>query len=55
VTLELEEGERIVLKEGDTVVQRGTMHTWRNETNEWAKVFFVMLGMVVLISRRTWD
>jgi mannose-6-phosphate isomerase-like protein (cupin superfamily) len=45
VTLELEEGERITLSEGDTVVQRGTMHTWRNETKEWAKVYFVMTGM----------
>ncbi|KAJ6509095.1 hypothetical protein DFH09DRAFT_999954 [Mycena vulgaris] len=44
VTLELEEGERVILNEGDTVVQRGTMHTWRNETTEWAKVYFVMLG-----------
>ncbi|KAJ7474265.1 hypothetical protein FB451DRAFT_286262 [Mycena latifolia] len=44
VTLELEEGERVTLNEGDTVVQRGTMHAWRNETTEWAKVYFVMLG-----------
>ncbi|KAJ7716216.1 hypothetical protein DFH07DRAFT_862359 [Mycena maculata] len=44
VTLELEEGQRIILNEGDTVVQRGTMHTWRNETTEWARVYFVMLG-----------
>ncbi|KAJ7020219.1 hypothetical protein C8F04DRAFT_1048508 [Mycena alexandri] len=44
VILELEEGERVTLNEGDTVVQRGTMHTWRNETTEWAKVYFVMLG-----------
>ncbi|KAF7340319.1 Cupin-2 domain-containing protein [Mycena venus] len=42
VTLELEEGERIALKEGDTVIQRGTMHTWRNESTEWAKMYFVM-------------
>ncbi|KAJ7649511.1 hypothetical protein DFH06DRAFT_1331875 [Mycena polygramma] len=42
IVLELEEGERIVLNEGDTVVQRGTMHAWRNETSEWAKVYFVM-------------
>ncbi|KAJ7696361.1 hypothetical protein B0H16DRAFT_1485013 [Mycena metata] len=32
------------ITEGDTVVQRGTMHVWRNETTEWAKVYFVMLG-----------
>ncbi|KAF8188268.1 hypothetical protein K438DRAFT_1594452 [Mycena galopus ATCC 62051] len=44
VTLELEEGERVTLNEGDTVIQRGTMHTWRNETTEWAKVYFVMMA-----------
>ncbi|KAJ7250113.1 hypothetical protein B0H12DRAFT_1120828 [Mycena haematopus] len=44
ITLELEEGERVTLNEGDTVIQRGTIHTWRNETTEWAKVYFVMLG-----------
>ncbi|KAJ7433436.1 hypothetical protein B0H11DRAFT_2121781 [Mycena galericulata] len=43
VTLELEEGKRVTLNEGDTVVQRGTMHTWRNETSEWARVYFVVL------------
>ncbi|KAJ6569277.1 hypothetical protein B0H19DRAFT_1135006 [Mycena capillaripes] len=43
ITLELEDGERLALNEGDTVVQRGTMHTWRNESTEWAKVYFVML------------
>ncbi|KAJ7159486.1 hypothetical protein C8R46DRAFT_1001742 [Mycena filopes] len=45
VVLELEEGERVTLTEGDTVVQRGTMHTWRNETTEWAKLYSVMLGV----------
>ncbi|KAJ7087045.1 hypothetical protein C8R43DRAFT_1115315 [Mycena crocata] len=44
VILELEDGDRVTLNEGDTVVQRGTMHTWRNETTEWAKMYFVMLG-----------
>ncbi|KAJ7223289.1 hypothetical protein GGX14DRAFT_427306 [Mycena pura] len=44
ITLELEDGERLTLHEGDTIVQRGTLHTWRNETTEWAKMYFVMLG-----------
>ncbi|KAF7367646.1 hypothetical protein MSAN_00828200 [Mycena sanguinolenta] len=42
ITLELEEGEKIILNEGDTVVQRGTMHAWKNESTEWAKIYFVM-------------
>ncbi|KAJ7088200.1 hypothetical protein C8R43DRAFT_1050810 [Mycena crocata] len=44
VVLELEDGKRVTLKEGDTVVQRGTMHQWRNETTEWARVYFIGLG-----------
>ncbi|KAJ7058759.1 hypothetical protein C8F01DRAFT_1370956 [Mycena amicta] len=44
IVLELENGERLTLKEGDTVVQRGTIHTWRNETDEWTKIYFVMIG-----------
>nr|GAT47299.1 predicted protein [Mycena chlorophos] len=44
VVLELDNGERTTLNEGDTVVQRGTMHTWRNETSEWCKMYFVMIG-----------
>ncbi|KAJ6569303.1 hypothetical protein B0H19DRAFT_1256947 [Mycena capillaripes] len=44
VVLELEDGERVTLNEGNTVVQRGTMHCWRNETTEWARMYFVGLG-----------
>ncbi|KAJ7447878.1 hypothetical protein B0H11DRAFT_2081871 [Mycena galericulata] len=44
VVLELEDGERVTLSEGDTVIQRGTMHCWRNETTEWARMYFIGLG-----------
>ncbi|KAJ7924212.1 hypothetical protein B0H13DRAFT_1706799 [Mycena leptocephala] len=44
VVLELEDGERVTLNAGDTVIQRGTMHCWRNETAEWARMYFVGLG-----------
>ncbi|KAJ6614935.1 hypothetical protein B0H10DRAFT_1946212 [Mycena sp. CBHHK59/15] len=45
VILELDDGEKVTLNEGDTIVQRGTMHTWRNASQtEWAKMHFVMLG-----------
>ncbi|KAJ7140555.1 hypothetical protein C8R43DRAFT_1089211 [Mycena crocata] len=44
VTLELEEGKVVTLKEGDTTIQRGTMHRWRNASSEWVKVYYVMLG-----------
>ncbi|KAI0075310.1 hypothetical protein K474DRAFT_1429548 [Panus rudis PR-1116 ss-1] len=44
VTALLEDGSTSVLKEGDVFVQRGTLHGWKNETNEWARIFFVMLA-----------
>lgn len=42
--MELENGERTILKEGDIVVQRGTIHTWRNESTEWVRIYFILLG-----------
>ncbi|KAJ7698270.1 hypothetical protein B0H17DRAFT_927445 [Mycena rosella] len=44
IVLELDGGERVALNEGDTVVQRGAMHSWRNESTEWARIYFVVLG-----------
>ncbi|KAF8148354.1 hypothetical protein K438DRAFT_1625557 [Mycena galopus ATCC 62051] len=45
IVLELDDGSRITLNEGDTIVQRGTMHAWRNESKtEWARIYFVVLG-----------
>ncbi|KZW03416.1 hypothetical protein EXIGLDRAFT_758775 [Exidia glandulosa HHB12029] len=43
ITMILDDGARVVLKEGDIVVQRGTIHEWRNETNEWGRMIFVCL------------
>lgn len=43
--LTLDSGETRVLKVGDTIVQRGTMHAWRNPSDtEWARVIFFLLG-----------
>jgi len=44
VVLVLDNDERVTLNEGDVVVQRGTIHSWRNETDEWARIYFVVLG-----------
>lgn len=39
----LESGEETVLKRGDVMVQRGTMHAWRNDsTTEWARMIFCL-------------
>ncbi|KAK7692020.1 hypothetical protein QCA50_005425 [Cerrena zonata] len=43
VVLVLDDGERRVLKEGDVVVQRGTNHSWINETDDWSRTYFVVI------------
>jgi len=44
IMLELDDGERVFLKQGDTVVQHGARHAWRNPGTEPATVSFVMMG-----------
>lgn len=44
IELTLEGGEKRVLRAGDTVVQRATVHQWRNTSEtEWARMVFVMV------------
>lgn len=43
VVLGLDDGSKVTMNEGDTVVQRGTMHQWSNETDQWAR----LLGVTV--------
>ncbi|KAK0612472.1 hypothetical protein B0T17DRAFT_620653 [Bombardia bombarda] len=43
--LTLDSGEKRILRVGDTVVQRGTLHAWRNPSRDtWARVVFFLLG-----------
>ncbi|KAK3695732.1 hypothetical protein B0T22DRAFT_372052, partial [Podospora appendiculata] len=43
--LTLDSGETRLLRIGDTLVQRGTLHAWRNPSaTEWARVVFFLLG-----------
>jgi mannose-6-phosphate isomerase-like protein (cupin superfamily) len=44
VTLELDEGERTVLRAGDVVVQNGTRHAWRNHGTEPCTIVGVAIG-----------
>lgn len=41
---ELDDGIREEMKPGDVCVQRGTIHAWVNETNEWQRIVFILLG-----------
>jgi quercetin dioxygenase-like cupin family protein len=44
VTLELDDGERTVLRAGDVVVQNGTRHAWRNHGTESCTIVGVAVG-----------
>jgi mannose-6-phosphate isomerase-like protein (cupin superfamily) len=44
VWLELDNGEEVQLKAGDSVVQNGTRHAWHNRTTEPAVIFVTLLG-----------
>ncbi|KAJ5855362.1 uncharacterized protein N7529_009306 [Penicillium soppii] len=43
IEMRLDSGETKLLNKGDTVVQRATMHGWKNKSDtEWARMFFVL-------------
>ncbi|HJN51494.1 MAG: cupin domain-containing protein [Pseudomonadales bacterium] len=44
VWLELDDGEEVHLKPGDTVVQNGTRHAWRNKGTEPCRMVVFLLG-----------
>jgi quercetin dioxygenase-like cupin family protein len=44
ITLELDDGESRALKTGDIVVQHGTRHAWRNQSQKPATLMFVLIG-----------
>jgi mannose-6-phosphate isomerase-like protein (cupin superfamily) len=44
--LELDDGEKILLKQGDLFIQNGTRHRWFNPTNEPATFVAVLIGGV---------
>lgn len=44
VTLELDDGKEVLLRAGDTIVQNGTRHRWRNESPRPARVLACLIG-----------
>ena len=44
MTLILDSGEEVTVGPYDTVIQNGTIHGWRNASDEPATVAFVILG-----------
>ena len=43
VELELDSGDKRTLAPGDTCIQRGTNHLWRNTSDKWARIAFILL------------
>ncbi|KAE8165095.1 hypothetical protein BDV40DRAFT_309904 [Aspergillus tamarii] len=43
VVLSLDDGSKVTLNEGDVVVQRATMHGWSNVTDQWARIYGMMV------------
>jgi quercetin dioxygenase-like cupin family protein len=44
IWLELDDGQLVSLRQGDTVVQNGTRHAWRNLGTQAATLAVVMVG-----------
>ena len=44
ITLELDDGAMVRLKQGDCVVQNGTRHAWRNSSTTPCIMAFVLVG-----------
>lgn len=40
----LDSGETRTLRQGDLLIQRGTMHQWINHSDSWARMLYVLLG-----------
>ncbi len=45
IELLLDSGEKRLISPGGMIVQRGTMHTWRNPSaTEWTRMFFALIA-----------
>jgi quercetin dioxygenase-like cupin family protein len=44
VWLELDNGEEVHVRAGDTVVQNGTRHAWHNKSSETCRMVVCLIG-----------
>ena len=51
ITLELDDGVQVHLQAGDTVVQNGTRHAWRNTSAEPCTLAGAQIGAVRVTAR----
>lgn len=52
VDLEVDDGVKEVLRAGDTVVIRGTMHKWVNRGREWVRIVAVVVDAEKVVTKR---
>lgn len=50
IVLTMDGGSRVTLVEGDTIIQRGTMHKWSNEGDQWARMMTVMVAAMPVVA-----
>lgn len=44
IVARLDDDVETTIREGEMMVQRGTIHAWVNKTDQWCRMLFVMLG-----------
>lgn len=48
ISMELDDGNEVLLRAGDVLVQRGTIHNWINRSNETCRIAFVLIAAAPL-------
>jgi len=49
VELALDSGEKQIIRPGEVVIQRGTMHSWKNVGTEWARMLATTIPIESLV------
>jgi quercetin dioxygenase-like cupin family protein len=44
ISMELDDGDEVLLRAGDVLVQRGTIHNWINRSEETCRIAFVLIA-----------
>lgn len=51
IVARLDEGVEKTIKEGDVMVQMGTIHAWLNKSDQWCRMLFVMLDAEKVVTK----
>lgn len=49
LTLEMDDGVEVILRPGDVVVQRGTIHAWHNKSMDVVRILFVLIASEAVV------